>query len=179
MKHTINYYRQMLIDIRTAMNPDYNPDRDSGLIGDALEMAVKDWYGRPLVMSKQGRCDIRIGARNYEVKQGGGELGELGKRLVRGSGWVLYIPVVLLDYPLDKQDGYIMDRADFLRALQDAGALRSKTPTRGNTKVTIQTFWNRSKNKPHGRLLDKMLEAFDQYENEELCEFLARTTGQA
>lgn len=175
MERKIQFYVDMIIAEKLAKNPDYQPDKDSGLIGDALEYAVKDFYGRPLVMSKQNKTDIRIGGRNYEIKNGGGELGNFGGKLIKGSGAMIYVPVVLVDYPLSMQDGYVMDRADFLEALEEAGAIRRKTPTAGVEKVTIQTFWNRSKNKPHGRLLSKMLEAFDNHDGEELVEFLQRT----
>lgn len=175
-EYTLNDIREALIDMRLEANPEYNPDKDSGLIGDTLEVAVKLFFNKsnPWQVSKQGRSDVRINGRNVEVKQGGGELGLAGGRLIRGSGLVLYVPVVLIEYPLTMQEGYVMDRADFLEALDEANALRRKanrTPC-GGEKVTIQTFWNRKENKPHGRLLDRMLEAFDNHEAQALEDFL-------
>lgn len=175
MERKIQFYVDMIIEERLAANSDYNPEKDSGLVGDALELAIKDFYGRPLVISKQGHSDIRIGNRNYEIKNGGGELGNEDGKLVKGSGWAIYVPVVLVDYPLSRQDGYVMTRQDFIDSLDEAGAIRRKTSTSGQKKVTIQTFWNRKLNKPHGRLMFRMIEAFESRDNEELCEFLMRT----
>ena len=136
----------------------YDPTRDHGLIGSALELSVKDFYGKPLTLSPAGTCDLYIGNRHTEVKQGAGELGRtFNKTLLKGSGLVVYVPVVVETAPLNRQEGYVMDRAVFLEALTEAGAIRTKD----GEKVTIQTFWVRSSNKPHGRLLDKMLTAFD------------------
>ena len=176
MLYTIKEIRSEIIRLKVEANPEYNPEKDSGLIGDCLEIAVKLYFDKPnpWQISKQGRSDVRINGRNVEVKQGGGELGPAGGRLVRGSGLVLYVPVVLVDYPLTMQEGYVMDRADFLEALDEAGALRRKanrTPS-GGEKVTIQTFWNRKENKPHGRLLDRMLDSFDSHEAQALEDFL-------
>ena len=171
----IRFFADFLAEERAAKNPNYNREKDSGLVGDALELAIKAYFGRPLVISKQGRSDIRINGRNYEIKNGGGELGNLGGKLVRGSGAVIYVPVVLLDYPLTMQDGYVMDRKDFLDALDEAEAIRRKKSSSGQEKVTIQTFWNRKLNKPHGRLYFRMIEAFDSKENEELVTFLERS----
>jgi hypothetical protein len=168
------YYRDLAVAMRLEKNPGYKPENDSGLPGDALELAIKDFYHKPLTISKQGHADIRIGSRNFEVKSGAGELGDAyTRKLLRGSGRVVYVPVVYYDQPLERQDGYVMDRADFLEALEEAGAIRwSKQSTSKGLRVTIQTFWIRSKNKPHGRLLSRMLDAFEARESEELCEFL-------
>lgn len=176
--YNLSYYRDMAAKMRLEKNPSYKPENDSGLPGDALELAIKDFYGKPLVISRQGHADIRIGTRNFEIKSGAGELGDAyTRKLLRGSGRVLYVPVVYYDQPLMRQDGYVMDRADFLDALEEAGAIRwSKKSTSNGLRVTIQTFWVRSKNKPHGRLLSRMLDAFESRENEELCEFLLKDT---
>lgn len=136
----------------------YDPTRDNGLIGSAFELSVKDFYGKPLTLSPAGTCDLRIGSRHAEVKQGAGELGRtFNKTLLKGSGLVLYVPVVVETATLDRQQGYVMDKAVFLEALSEAGAIRTKE----GVKITIQTFWIKSANKPHGRLLDRMLDAFE------------------
>ena len=175
MAHSVIYYGPMVITIESAnakkRGKVYDPDKDGGFLGKCLELAVKDWYHRPLTLSPAGYCDIRIGSRNTEVKSGAGGLGSYGRKLLKGSGMVLYIPVLLPDYPLDKQQGYVMERSDFIEALEEAGAIRPKDGHR----ITIQTFWNHSKNKPHGRKLDKMIEAFESREYEEACFFFERT----
>lgn len=171
----INYYRNLLIRYYTAKNPDYNPEKDTGLNNKAVEIAIKAYYGKELKMSPAGKTDLRIGSRNAEVKTGAGELGSLGDRLLKGSGMVVYIPVLLLDYPITMQDGYVLERNDFLDALDEAGAIRTKTSTAGTRRVTIQTFWVAKDNKPHGRLLDRMLNAFDEHDAEALVDLLNRT----
>ena len=167
----IRFYYELAIEMHKKNNPNFDPDKASCLIGEAIELAIKDSYNRPLCISPAGHCDIRIRGRNVEIKTGAGGLGSLGHRLLSGSGLALYIPVVLLDQPLNRQDGYVMNRNDFLDALEEAGAIRGKDTTR----VTIQTFWNRSKNKPHGALLGKMLDAFEARESVELWAYLEET----
>lgn len=159
---TIDHYIPLAIALKAKeaekKGKVYDPTRDSGLVGSAFELSVKDFYHKPLTLSPAGTCDLYIGSRHAEVKQGAGELGRtFNKTLLKGSGLVLYVPVVVETAPLDRQQGYVMDRAVFLEALTEAGAIRTKE----GVKVTIQTFWIRSTNKPHGRLLDKMLSAFE------------------
>lgn len=174
MKAIIDY-APIVIKIESAKaakkGKPYDPEKDGGFWGKCLELAVKDYYHKPLTLSPAGYCDIRIGSRNVEVKNGAGGLGSVGRQLLKGSGLVLYIPVLYPEYPLTRQDGYVMERPDFLDALEEAGAIRGKDGSR----ITIQTFWNRSKNKPHGKLLSKMLDAFEARENTELWAYLEET----
>jgi len=172
MKNSINYYRNLLITAYTEKNPAYNPARDSGLNGKALELAIKDHYGKKLTVGRQGKTDLRIGSRNADVKSGASDLGNVNDRLIKGSGLVVFVPVPLMDYDITMQEGYVMDRADFLAALESVGALRDKTMTDGTTHKTLQTFWNAKQNKAHGRLLDKMLTAFEEYGARDMVEML-------
>lgn len=174
---TIREIMEHRIALALKINPDYNPDRDFGLVGDCLETAVKLYFNKPdpWKISRQGAPDVYIHARHIEIKQGAGELGlSSDKKLLKGSGQVIYVPVVLLDYPLEMQDGYVMEKTDFLNALAEAGALRTKAGRNGGPeKITVQTFWNRKENKPHGRLFSRMQDAFESYEYEELVDYLA------
>lgn len=114
-----------------------------------------------------GRVDWTYLRKRYEIKTGAGELGNVGERLVKGASMVLYIPIpeVEADGSLDvaRQEGFILTRTAFLEAIETAGLLREKTSTSGSRKVTIQTFWNRKLNKPHGKGYERLLDAL--YEN--------------
>ena len=151
----------------------YDPERDNGLLGNALELAVKDFYHRPLRLSPAGKCDVRIGTRNCEIKQGAGELGSPDGKLCHGSGLVLYVPVLIEDQPLLRQEGYVLERDVFIEALASVpGLIRYKSD---RNRVTIQTFWNRTTWEPHGRKLDLMIQALEAAGAEPLEEFLQRT----
>lgn len=128
--------------------------RDCGRYGKATESA--DTGKRCKVA---GKVDAYHFHKAYEWKTGAGELGNAGDSLLKGVQYVVYVPVVVEGVALDKQEGFVLTRDGFLQALEEAGALREKTSTAGVRKVTIQTFWNRSKNAPHGKLLDRILDA--------------------
>ena len=155
-------------------------ETDSGKYGKAVEMQLKAALDLKICVSRQGRTDLRKACTNYEVKTGAGELGDLGKRLVKGCSAVLYVPVPVVScddngeyIDLASCDGYVLTRNDFLDALEEAGAIRTKRSTSGAMKVTIQTFWNRSKNAPHGALLEKrLIPALETYCSATLAEWL-------
>lgn len=174
MLYPINHYIALTIQIVQAALDEaghgqvYAWERDSGLLGHALELAIKDYLGKPLTLSPAGRCDTRLGPRNCEIKQGAGILGPVGGKLLKGSGLMLFVPVVLEGYDILHQQGYILERDDFLEAMDRAGALREKSTSKGQRVVTLQTFWNKSKKAPHGRLLSRMeeeMEACPSYED--------------
>jgi hypothetical protein len=89
--------------------------------------------------------------------------------------YVIYVPVVIEAWPVEKQEGFVLERETFLELLEEVGLVRHKISTSGQDRVTIQTFWNHSKNKPHGKkyfaLLDKLydesLVTFDQFAADE------------
>ena len=141
---------------------------DSGMNGKTLERDLKAFFNQKAVVSKQGKIDFRRARTCYEVKTGAGELDYLLHSKVK---YVVYVPVVKMDEAIDRQEGFILERETFLTILEDVGLIRSKVSTSGQQKVTIQTFWNNSKNKPHGKkyfaLLDRLYEdslvTFDQF----------------
>lgn len=139
-------------------------ERHDGRYGTSTEEAVKDFLHLKVCVARAGRTDMRKRNICYEIKTGAGELGNAGEKLIKGSTMVIYIPVVDGDLPIDRQEGFVMERELFLTILGECGMIREKTSTAGVRKVTIQTFWNRSQNKPHGKGLERMLEAF--YNNE-------------
>lgn len=131
---------------------------DSGAFGKAFEAALT---GKRCKTS--GKVDRWLGKVRLEVKTSAGELGNAGSALLPHCSKVLYCPVPVMDADgfLDpyKQEAFLLSKEDFLQALAEAGALREKTSTAGVRKVTIQTFWNRKQNKPHGALLYRLLDA--------------------
>ena len=150
--------------------------RDCGRIGRAIESALT---GKPC--KSAGKIDwYHLGVR-YEIKHGGGELGEAGKRLLKGVQRVLYIPVPVTYcdangvewIDLHQQEGFLLSRDAFLLSLEQADLLREKKPTAGSLKVTIQTFWNAKQNKPHGRKVYALLDALYENCDQTLEEFIA------
>ena len=145
---------------------------DSGALGKTFEREVKAFFNQKAVVAKQGKIDFRRKNKCYELKTGGGELDFLYKSKIK---YVIYVPVVVGTLPVEKQEGFVLERETFLELLEEVGLVRHKVSTSGQEKVTIQTFWNHSKNKPHGKkyfdLLDKLydesLVTFDQFAADE------------
>lgn len=136
---------------------------DDGAFGKAFEAART---GRRC--KSAGKIDWTHYRVKYELKTGAGELGDAdGSKLLKGVMYVIYCPVPVADADgkirLEEQEAFVLTRDAFLASLEQAGALREKTSTAGKRKVTIQTFWNRKQNKPHGTLLYRLLDAL--YEN--------------
>ena len=152
---------------------------NSGIYGMSFEMGIKEVLDLTVKVARPGQTDLRKKRVHYEVKTGAGELGNAGGKLVKGSSMVIYVPVVNERAPLAVQEGFVMSRELFLEVLENCGMIREKTATNGTKKITIQTFWNRSKNKPHGKGYERMLDAFYDLEgngvqtfNDWLCEML-------
>lgn len=133
---------------------------DCGAYGKATEETIKAFLHLKVNVAKAGRTDLRKANVCYEVKTGAGELGLVGGKLVKGSTMVIYIPVVDENAMISQQEGFVMSRELFLEVLEGCGLIREKTSTSGIRKVTIQTFWNRKLNKPHGKGYQRMLDAF-------------------
>ena len=133
---------------------------DCGAYGKATEESVKAFLHLKVNVSRAGRTDLRKDHVCYEVKTGAGELGLAGGKLVKGSTMVIYIPVIDETADITAQEGFVMSRDLFLETLDECGLIREKTSTSGQRKVTIQTFWNRKQNKPHGKGYQRMLDAF-------------------
>lgn len=140
---------------------------DSGAMGKTLERDLKVLLGLADKVASPGKADFRKRYKNGEVKTGAGELGGLGGKLIKGSSFVVYVPVVNMDLPVEKQEGFILDRAVFLEMLDSLGLIRTKKSTSGAMKVTIQTFWNHKQNKPHSvKKYNALMDAL--YENCEM-----------
>lgn len=141
------------------MENKYKPT-DCGGLGKTVEVEIKTILGLTQKVARAGRTDLRKGNICYEVKTGAGELGLVDGKLVKGSSMVIYIPVVNENVNLLHQEGFVMSRELFLSTLEEIGMTREKTTTNGQRKITIQTFYNRKLNKPHGKGYQKILDAF-------------------
>lgn len=136
-----------------------NNTNDCGRFGKSTEMGLKAYLHLAVKVAKAGQTDLRKKGIRYEVKTGAGELGSVGGKLVKGSSMVVFVPVVNESIEVEKQEGFVMSRELFLEILDSCGLIREKTATNGTRKVTIQTFWNRSKNQPHGKKYGLLLDA--------------------
>ena len=141
----------------------YSIHGEDGLSGDCMELALKGWHGMELVMSGKGIVDLKAKVsttvktyNKVEVKTGAGQI----PNNLKGNSYVVYCPVVDLDKPLHKQEAFVVKRTVFIQCLQEAECYRvSKRTTAGTSTEAIQTFWNRKLNKPHGRKLERLLDA--------------------
>lgn len=141
----------------------YSIHGNDGLHGDCLELGLKGWLGLELAMSGKGVVDLKTKVSDtvktynkVEVKTGAGQI----PNNLKGNSYVVYCPVVDLDKPLNKQEAFVVKRTVFIKCLQEAECYRvGKRTTAGTTTEAIQTFWNRKLNKPHGRKLERLLDA--------------------
>jgi len=129
---------------------------DCGKWGKAGERAEKVHFKQTDKVSAQGHIDTRRDRKCFENKTGAGELDFLYKSTVK---YVKYIPVVDENKPIEKQEGFIFERTVFLEMLESLGLVRIKESEGRPRKITIQTFWNHSKNKPHGKKYFALLDA--------------------
>ena len=135
-------------------------ENDSGAYGKAYEIAIKEMLGKKACVSACGKTDLHYG-KHYEIKTGAGVLDYTGtgKAMCYGSTMVIYAPVVN-ENDLLETEAFVMTRKVFLETLEDLGMIRHKVSTAGIETLSIQTFWNRSKNQPHGAKYGKMIERF-------------------
>lgn len=128
---------------------------DSGASGKTMERDLKAAFKQRAKVAKQGKVDFRRDNKCFEVKTGSGEVAQL---LHSNIKYVIYVPVVDMSKPVTAQEGFIIGKAEFLSCLMRCGALRHKVTTDGRDTIGIQTFWNRKKNAPHGKLYGKILD---------------------
>ena len=136
---------------------------DDGAMGKTFERDLKVFLGQADKVASPDKADFRRRYKNGEIKTGAGELGYVCGKLVKGSSFVVYVPVVDMDKPIEKQEGFILDRVTFIEMLDELGLIRTKKTTHGTMKVTIQTFWNHKQGKPtsvkkYNALLDALYE---------------------
>ena len=134
--------------------------RDCGKLGKAFERDLKNAFNQKAIVAKQGKIDFRRDRKCFEVKTGAGEITLLLKSSIK---YVIYIPVVNMAMPIEKQEGFIISREIFLNGLSDLGLIRDKISSAGINVKSIQTFWNNKENKPHGTKYYKLIDFL--YEN--------------
>ena len=143
-----------------------------GYYGDTFEAQLKAFFGQPALVSRGRAFDLIVNHKRYECKTGAGELGNSGETAMRGVSTVLYCPVFNPAVDLYHQEAFVISRDTFLEVLHNVGLYRAEKVTtntyRGKddcTRQAIQTFWNHSKNAPHGKkyfaLLDELYEHCD------------------
>lgn len=138
----------------------------SGIGGCGYEMGVKALLNKKAEIAAAGKTDLRLG-KCYEIKTGAGTLDYTGtgKAMCYGSTMVIYAPVVpqqdsFTADELEAVEAFVMTRKVFIETLENLGMIRHKVSTAGQDVLSIQTFWNHSKNAPHGAKYGKMLDAF-------------------
>lgn len=128
---------------------------DSGAIGKTFERDLKAEFNQRAKVAKQGKIDFRRDGKCFEVKTGSGEVKQLLTSKVK---YVVFVPVVDMGKPVTMQEGFILDKNTFLEVLTACNLIRHKVTTGGQDTMAIQTFWNRSKNAPHGKAYFKLID---------------------
>jgi len=119
--------------------------------GYLLELAVKDYCGKKLVISKAGKVDLSVKIdgrlRRLEVKQNGGDF----RYQCKGSSFIAYAVYIDSNKPLSGQFGYVMPMEVFRQCGYALNHIRKeKTDSKGNAKMSLQTLYNYSKDDFHG-----------------------------
>lgn len=140
----------------------------SGHYGDWFEGELKGVFGFEKFVSRGRSWDLVLNRKRYELKTGAGELGCMDKKPLYGSSMVIYCPVVQQEFGIEKQEAFVISKKAFLEVIQEVGLMRiGKTTTNGGKRYAIQTFYNKSKNKPHSiKKYDALIDAL--YANMEM-----------
>ena len=136
---------------------------DSGIIGKAFEMAIKDTLNRKNAdrVSPCGSCDFIYNHKRYDTKQNGSCLQyHDGERYIKGSNRVIYATHVAhtmtaiddnrvaVSVDLGATDFYCVDRNEFVNFLESIGCIKFNA-SRGT--ANIQTVYNYKKDSYHGK----------------------------
>ena len=137
---------------------------DSGILGKAFEMAIKDALNRKNAdkVSPCGTTDFRYNHNCYEVKQNGSCVRYSNTNTyIKGSNRVIYATHIAYNVveenenditvavDLAKTDMFILDRKEFIEFLQSVNGIKINA-SRGT--ANIQTCYNYKKDAYHGRL---------------------------
>lgn len=143
---------------------------DSGIIGKAFEMAVKDTLRRKYAdrVSPAGQTDFRYMRKCFDVKQNGSVIRYHEEEgYIKGSSRVIYATHVAhtvtaeteteitVEIDLGATEMFCVDRNEFVRFLLENGYAKYNA-SRGTTN--IQTCYNYKKDAYHGRLGRKIEE---------------------
>lgn len=152
----LNYYANMLLngEIHYKDSKDAVKVNDCNLKGYSLELAVKDYYGLPLEISRSRQNDIIFYDADdrkhfMEVKSNSSPIdGVLGR-----SSFISYAAFVNLDATLAEQVGYVMKLKTFMDIGMTLGHIKSGTTKGGTVEVEYktQTVYNNTKSEFHGK----------------------------
>ena len=134
------------------------------LMGYLLELAVKDFFGLQLVISKPGsndlwRVPIHGALRVVEAKENGGDFRHYGL----GNSFIFYAVFIDPSKDLRGQLGYLIPMRTFRTAGDDLHHIRhDKKDRKGNSKVSLQGLYNYKQGDYHGvkafKLIDRWTE---------------------
>lgn len=150
----LNYYYNFLTEEQKRAKDAIN--------GYLLELAVKDYYGLPLVISKAGKRDLKItvnGKVHYcEVKQNGGDF----RFECRGSSYIAYSVYIEPEKDLRHQLGYLMPMTVFKSAGYALNHIRKeKLDSKNNCKMSLQTLYDYAKADFHGKKAFKLIDMWE------------------
>ena len=136
---------------------------NDGLKGDCLELGIHAVTDGKIFVRPQGVVDLKLkisaSIKTYnkiEIKSGAGQI----PHNLKGNSYIIYCPVVDLEKDIYHQEAFVLPRKIFIECLKASGCYReSKRTTSGSYTEAIQTFWNNSRNEPHGRKYFKLLDA--------------------
>ena len=161
----LSFYADMLAreEITYAGTSKVVKPNAANIRGLALELAVKDYYGLPLAISRANSNDIvyRDSAERrhfMEVKSNSSPLdGCIGR-----SGTMAYVFGVRLEKTLAEQWGYVMPTKLFMTIGFELKHIKQGTTNGGRAEVEYktQTVWNNSKQEPHGTKAYKLEDAY-------------------
>lgn len=119
--------------------------------GYLLELSIKDYYGKPLVISKAGKVDLSVvidgKLRRLESKQNGGDF----RHECKGSSYMAYAVYIEEGKPLNQQFGYVMPMTVFKACGYALNHIRKeKKDADGMVKMSLQTLYNYKKADFHG-----------------------------
>ena len=136
---------------------------DSGFLGKAFEMAIKDSLNRKNAnrVSPCGSADFRYMRKNYEVKQNGSVLRyNPNSSYIKGSNRVIYATHISyevitetaeeIEIIVDLADTELLlvDKTEFVDFLREINCIKENA---GRGTVNIQTVYNYKKDAYHGR----------------------------
>lgn len=130
--------------------------------GYLLELAIKDYYHKKLVISKPGKLDLQIAVdghkRNCEVKQNGGDF----RFECKGNSYIAYCVYIEPGKDLRHQLGYVMPMTVFKSAGYALNHIRKeKLDSKGNCKMALQTLYNYTKADFHGKKAFKLIDMWE------------------
>lgn len=125
---------------------------DSGAYGKSFEESLTGHH-----VKSAGKVDYNARFGKCEIKTGAGELENVFNSRCK---YVIYEPVAQGEPYY--QGIFVLERETFLSVMEEIGAIRHKTRTNGTKTTTIQTFYNRAKHEPHGKLLWKIVEVLEE-----------------